>query len=329
MIRLSRTRMVVGLAVCVVLCAVAILVAPFVGKPWIDPWRALGQDGVEARILALRLPRAVAAAIAGAGLATAGTTLQALVRNPLADPYTLGIAGGASLGAVLTIQVGLAVVAPLAAFIGAAAAAALVYRFARVGRSLPPATLLLAGVTVSLMCSAFIMVIQAFADWTESYKMARWFMGGLDATTFDKVLPSACAMPLGLGLMFAVARDLNALSANEDTAASVGVSVLRATSLAYGGAAIAIAAAVALAGPVGFVGLLVPHVLRALLGPDHRLLLPASAFAGGAFVVACDVLARTLVYPRALPVGVITALMGGPFFLILLVRSRRGTGVWG
>jgi iron complex transport system permease protein len=327
MMRISRARMALGIGGCVLLCALAIALAPFAGKPWIDPWRALAGTGIDAKILALRLPRAVAAAIAGAGLATAGVTLQALVRNPLADPFTLGIAGGASLGAMLSIQLGLAIIAPVAAFVGAAGTAAVVYRFARVGRSLPPATLLLAGVTVSLMCSAFIMVIQAFANWTESYKMARWFMGGLDYTTFDRILPSLLAMPIGLGMM--MARDLNALSANEDTAASVGVSVLRATSLAYAGSAIAIAAAVALAGPVGFVGLLVPHLLRAVLGPDHRLLLPASAFAGGAFVVACDVLARTLFYPRLIPVGAITALLGGPFFLVLLVRSRRGTGVWG
>jgi iron complex transport system permease protein len=174
------------------------------------------------------------------------------------------------------------------------------------------------------------MVVQSRADWTESYRMARWFLGGLlDNTDFAAVWPNAVVIPAGILMMLGSARELNALSASEDVAASVGVAVGRAATVAYAGAAIAVAGAVSLAGPVGFVGLLVPHMLRALLGPDHRLLLPASAFGGAAFVVVCDVLSRTIDYPRYLPVGVITALMGGPFFLWMLLRSRRGAGVWG
>jgi iron complex transport system permease protein len=285
-----------------------------------------------------RLPRVAAAALAGAGLAAAGLAFQALLRNPLADPFTLGVSSGSSLGAVLAIRFGLEALTlfgyPLGelalsgcALGGALGVVALVYVFGeRAGAG--PATLLLSGVTLALLGGALITAILYTADFTETYRIVRWQMGDLDVMRYDLVARMAVPVLLALVLLWPRARDLNALSAGPDAAAGLGVDVRRSTRIVYLAASLCVAAVVAVAGPIGFVGLLVPHTLRALVGPDHRLLLPASALCGAAFLVICDTLAQVLFRPAVLPVGVLTACIGAPFFVALLLSRGLRARLW-
>lgn len=274
-----------------------------------------------------RLPRALAGAVAGAGLAASGVAFQALLRNPLAEPYTLGVSSGAALGAVIAIRLGLE--PSLFAFGGALAAVTVVWRLARVGQARPPATLLLAGITLAFVCSAATMLVQYSATFQESYRIVRWMMGGLDWIPGSELVRSGVVVAVGLAVLLAVARDLNALSAGAEAAASVGVRVELVVGLGYVSASLIVGAVIAFAGPIGFVGIIVPHALRALIGPDHRALLPAAVLAGAGFVMLADTGARTILAPEQLPVGVVTALLGGPFFLFLLVSEKGRSRLWG
>jgi iron complex transport system permease protein len=343
---LGAARLAAVLFVTATLCAVALVVTPLVGVAqdghgrhltWLDLGAALrGSPGnAQAEIFFLaRLPRTLAAACAGAGLAAAGVAFQALLRNPLAEPYTLGVSQGATLGAVIAIRMGLGAwlagsgVAALA-FVGAIATVLVVWRLARVGDAVPAATLLLAGVTLGVMCSAATMLLQTTASFDEAYRIVRWMLGGLDWIELRELAVAAGAVGLGLVLLLLHARDLNALAAGADAAASVGVAVARTTLVVHGAASLIVGAVIAVAGPIGFVGLIVPHALRAVVGPDHRVLLPAAIFTGAAFVVVCDTAARLVLAPNAqLPVGVITALLGGPFFLVLLLGEKTRGRLW-
>lgn len=297
-------------------------------------WSWLFDDSMESTIFwRLRLPRIVGAALVGAGLAGAGCAFQATLRNPLAEPYTLGVSSGSALAAVLAIRLGLEGTVlgtggiGFAALIGALITVYLVWRIGSIGQSLPPSTLLLAGITVAMFCGASTMVVQYTADIGEVYRMVRWMMGGLDGVLWQSLAFSAPAMGLGLLLLLWLARDFNALAAGSDAAASLGVDPKRTVTLAFAASALLVGAGIAVAGPIGFVGLIVPHIMRSLVGADHRRLLPASIFAGGAALVLCDMLARSILFPAELPVGVLTALFGGPFFLVLLIRSRQ-SGPW-
>lgn len=294
----------------------------------LDLRRALGEAGQEAQIFFLsRLPRAAAAAIAGAGLAAAGATYQALLRNPLAEPYTLGVSSGAALGAVLAIRLGLetalgTAAVPFLAFAGSLAAIALIWRLAAIGTARPPATLLLAGLTLAFVCSAATMLVLYTSSFSESYRIIRWLMGGLDWVPTADLVRSGVVVAAGLAALLYISRDLNALAAGSDAAASVGVPVNRVVGIGFVAASLTVGAVIAFSGPIGFVGIIVPHILRALWGPDHRALLPACILGGAAFVLVADTVARTLLAPQQIPVGVVTALLGGPFFLSLL-RARR------
>jgi iron complex transport system permease protein len=344
---LSRARLVTVLAASFAACAGLCAFAPLLGVgldanghkqvELLDLRRVFADPAsADAQIFWLsRLPRVLAAAVAGAGLASAGVAFQALLRNPLAEPFTLGVSQGATLGAVLALRLGLVAVGagatlPVFAFVGATCAMLIIWRLARVGGALPSATLLLAGITLGIMASAVTMLLQATAGFVEAQRILRWMMGNIDAQSLGDVL--IAAVPVGLGILVLLwrARDLNALAVGGDAAASVGVDVARATLIGHGAASLIVGATIAVAGPIGFVGLIVPHILRALLGPDHRALLPAATFGGAAFVVLCDTIARTILAPHTqLPVGVITALSGGPFFLSLLVREKRHGRLWG
>jgi iron complex transport system permease protein len=301
----------------------------------LDLGAALSGTGPAAEIFRLsRLPRALAATVAGAGLAAAGVTFQAVLRNPLAEPYTLGISSGAALGAVVAIRVGLDATlgpsaVPLSAFAGSLASVALVWRLARVGSSRPPATLLLAGITLAFVCSAATMLVEYTASFAESYRILRWMMGGLDWIATGDLVRSAAVTGAGLVALVALARDFNALAAGSDAAASVGVHVQRVVAVAYIAASLVVGAVIAFAGPIGFVGIIVPHALRAIVGSDHRVLLPASILGGAAFVLVSDTVARSVLAPEQLPVGVVTALVGGPFFLGLLVTEKGRARLWG
>jgi iron complex transport system permease protein len=291
---------------------------------WSQPWAT----NVDAQIFFVaRLPRVLAAALVGSALAAAGVVFQALLRNPLATPFTLGISAGAALGAMLVLTLGGALAAawatvPLASFLGAAGAVLVVYLLTVARhRGFSTNILLLAGVTLNSLLSALILLVQYFADMTQALQTLRWLLGDLDVASYA---PLAAALPMlvvALAVFLTVPRALNLLALGEDHAAARGVDVLRVQRLAFFSASLATGAAVSVGGPIGFVGIVVPHMVRLLVGADHRLVVPASLGFGAAFLVACDLLARTVMAPIELPVGIVTALIGGPFFLWLLVRS--------
>jgi iron complex transport system permease protein len=316
------------------LAGAACLLAPLAGSTEISLARVFDrtipfEQNVDAQIFFLaRLPRVAAGALVGAALAAAGVVFQAMLRNPLATPFTLGVSAGASLGAMLVIIAGGAVAAgpfspvPLASLAGAALASAIVYWLAtRPGRAMSTSVLLLAGVTLNSFFSALIMFVQYMADFAQVYRAARWLMGDLDVGGFG---PIVAALPLAIvafAIFGALGSSLNLLSLGDDAAMARGVDVANTHRLAFFSASLATSAAVALAGPIGFIGIVVPHLVRLMVGADHRIVLPASALFGAAFLVACDLAARTLLAPVEIPVGVITAMIGGPFFLWLLVRK--------
>lgn len=276
----------------------------------------------------VRLPRILVGALAGAALACAGVTLQGIFRNPLADPSIIGVSVGGSLGAVIAITAGLTAaglwVMPLFAFAGSMGAALLVYALSMVHGQSQPATLLLAGVAVNAFLGALISALLLFTNqFPELQAILSWIIGGLRGRGWAHA--GAIVVPvLGTtGLLFAFARDMNLLLLGEETAQGLGVNVARTRLMLLALAALATGAAVSIAGPIGFVGLVVPHMLRLVVGPDHRLLLPVSALGGAVFLVVTDTLARLVIQPGELQVGIITNLLGAPFFLYLLYRNRR------
>ena len=276
----------------------------------------------------LRLPRTLLALLVGGGLAVAGATFQALLRNPLAEPYILGISGGAAVGAVTVLTLGVVSVGswalPLAAFGGALLAIALVFGVASsADRRMDVRVLLLAGVVVGAFFSACIALILSLADAPVVRSAVLWMMGSLSGADWGAVgLAAAYTLPAALALV-ALARGLNAMAIGEETATYLGTEVETLKRAAYGVASLVAAAGVAVAGIIGFVGLIVPHGVRLLVGSDHRILLPLAFLAGAAFLGLADVLARTLLAPTEVPLGVITAFVGVPIFLVLLRRSLR------
>jgi iron complex transport system permease protein len=310
----------------------AILAAPFIGSTPIAFSRVFNfslpfDQNLDRQIFFLaRLPRALAAALVGGALASAGAVFQGLLRNPLADPYTLGIAGGAALGAMISIVFGAALPAGgvvAASLAGAILAVGAVYTLASARRAgLSTTVLLLAGVTLNAFFYAIILFVQYLSNFSQVFRALRWLMGDLDVSGYE---PVAAALPLVLlafGAFAWLARPLNLLSLGAEAAEARGVDVVRAQRLAFFSASLATGAAVSVGGPIGFVGIIVPHLVRLIVGADHRLVLPGSICFGAAFLVICDVAARVVIAPMELPVGVITAMLGGPFFLWMLVRRR-------
>jgi len=277
-------------------------------------------------VVGFRLPRVLLGVLVGGGLAIAGATFQALLRNPLAEPYILGISGGASVGAVLVLAFGWAAAGswalPLAAFAGAIVAIAMVFGVATAtGRAMDVRVLLLAGVVVAAFFSACITLILAVSPARTVQSAVLWIMGSLAGATWRSVvLTAAYTIPATLALL-AFARPLNLMAIGEETAAYLGVEVERVKRAALLIAALVTASGVAVAGVIGFVGLVVPHAVRLLIGSDHRALLPLSFLAGGAFLTVADLVARLAAGPSEIPIGVITAFVGVPFFLLLLRRS--------
>jgi ABC-type Fe3+-siderophore transport system permease subunit len=283
----------------------------------------LGQLFHSAIFWDLRLPRALLALLVGGSLGAAGASLQSLVRNPLADPFLLGLSGGAGLGAVLAIalHLGGAWTLPLAAFAGALLALGLVFRLGLVGGSaLDPRVLLLGGVAVGAFCGAVTTAVVSLAEASALRNAYLWLWGGLSGASWDTVALVAVYVPLPLVVLLAAARPLDLLTLGEEPARYLGTDVAVTRRRVYLAASLLTAAAVAVAGVIGFVGLIVPHLGRALFGGRHRALLPASFLAGGILLLLADTLARTAVAPRELPVGVVTALVGVPLFVLLLRR---------
>ncbi len=285
----------------------------------------------ETIIFQLRLPRVLGAALVGTGLAVAGVLFQGLLRNPLADPYLIGTSAGAGLGATIAILLPASLLilgesqVTVFSFVGAMAAVLLVYWLARVGGRTPVVSLLLAGVVVTTLMSACqALLIYLVPDAQLKFRSVyAWLSGGIAVDSWNQVGIAALLVLIGLAASFGFSVTLNALALGEEGAAYLGVNVERQKTLLIVIASLLTAATVSIAGLVSFVGLVVPHSLRLILGPGHRLLIPASALGGAIFLVLTDMLARTIIAPAELPLGVLTSLVGGPFFLYLLRRSSR------
>jgi len=295
--------------------------------PWGSP-----VDATDATIVwDLRLARALLAALIGAGLAAAGAAFQGLFRNPLADPFVVGASGGAALGATLAITAGLRLTGagfgpvPLAAFLGALLAVAIVYTVAEAGGHASAIALLLAGAALSTLLSALVSLLMLLND-RALLEVFAWLMGGLSGRSWPHLRASGPYLLVGLGALWLLARPLDALASGEETAQSLGLPLPRARGAVVASASLTTAAAVAVGGIIGFVGLIAPHIARLLFGADHRRLIPASALLGALLLLLADDLARTVLAPVELPVGIITALLGGPFFLYLLKIRQRELG---
>jgi iron complex transport system permease protein len=328
---LSAARFVVVVGPCFAFCLIVVLIAPWVGSTGVtfrNVWSGVSPD--REIFLVARLPRVLFGALAGGALALAGVLFQGVLRNSLADPFTLGVSAGSSLGAFIAISLGLETIVlgvpmvSVAAFIGALLTILLVFFVARTGGTVPTFTLVLAGVTLNFIFLALIMLIHYAADLSESYVMARWMMGTVATADMRTVLGVTPFVLLCLTALIWIGGQLNPLSAGEEWASSRGVDVRRLKRVSYFIGSLLTGTVTAFSGPIGFVGLIVPHAVRLFAGPDHRILIPASFFLGSAFLVLCDTVARTIFAPTEIPVGVITALVGGPFFVVLLKRFYRG-----
>jgi iron complex transport system permease protein len=332
-----RTAAVVaGLAALLAACALAGLAA---GPSALGPGRAFavlfGADpsGPAADIVwRVRLPRVALGTLVGAALAASGVLFQALLRNPLADPFVLGVSGGAALGAILVLALGKAMgvgygAVPVAAFAGATGATALLYAVAGARARFSPTHLLLTGVVFNAFASAAIVFLASLAGLAEGTSIFLWLIGSLSSARPGLAGWLAAFLAVGIACALFLARSLNLLALGEESAQQLGVDAERDQRLLLLATSLMVGAAVAAAGLIGFVGLIIPHLLRLLVGPDHRLLVPAAALGGGAFLVLCDTLARSVLGGRELPVGALTALAGGPVFLWLLRRqAQQGLG---
>jgi iron complex transport system permease protein len=292
----------------------------------------LPMEGRQEILWRIRVPRVCLGLAAGAALATSGMAFQAMFRNALATPYTLGVSSGASLGAALYMRAALRLDAAgidgvsLAALGGAVVSTMLVYGLTRLSRAFSTATLLLAGVATSFSFTSLILLTQYTSDVTTSFRVGRWLMGGLEVVGFEpvwQVLPFAV---FGLVAVTVLTREMDLLLVGEDLAATRGVPVEHVKRLLFFAVSIMVGGVTAVCGPIGFVGLIVPHIGRLLVGGHHRFLAPFSILGGAAFLVTCDTAARVAIAPVDVPVGSITALVGGPFFLTLLLWGRANRG---
>jgi len=331
---LSSSRVFFVLGSLMLFAGAAFVAGLFVGSSGLAPGDVLaalapGAEGPAADIVReIRLPRVVLALGVGACLAVSGVVFQALLRNPLADPFILGISGGAALSGIAVLSlgglVGLGMAAvPPAAFLGGVATTALLYLFGGFGARFSPTHLLLTGVVFNAISSAAIVFLASASGLVESARIFVWLIGSLASTRVELLLQVAVFLAIGLGVAMVFARSLDVLALGDETAQQLGVDVERHKRWLLGATALMVAAAVSVSGLIGFVGLIVPHLLRLLIGAEHRLLVPAAALGGGAFLALCDTVARTALDGRELPVGAITALVGGPFFLFLLRTSQR------
>ena len=276
----------------------------------------------------IRLPRIVVGVLVGMALGVAGATMQGLFRNPMADPGIIGVSAGGAVGAVTAIATGMAglffLALPVFAFVGAMGAAFLVYGIAAVGGRFSMATLLLAGVAVNAFLGAVVSaIIILLPDNGALREILFWLAGGLDSRSWEHVRISAPLVLLGTAVIVAMSRDLNLLTLGDDEARSMGIRVDAVRVFLLAAAALVTGAAVAVSGTIAFVGLVTPHILRLILGPDHRVLVPMSALGGAAFVILADTVARVVIQPAELRVSIITAFVGAPFFIFLLIRNNR------
>ena len=277
-------------------------------------------------VMLIRLSRVLSGFVVGGSLACAGAVFQALLRNPLAEPYVLGVSSGAGLGAAVAILTGMAATSflalPLIAFVFAGITLIIVYALASTGGRTSVYGLILSGVIVSSICSSFLMFLITNAPVEGLHGIVWWMLGDLEVMSQPLLVAVSLFCLIGMAGIWLIAPELNALTLGQDVAHFVGVRTKRSITLGLALGTFVTAAAVSHSGLIGFVGLIVPHVLRTIIGPDHRLLIPACALAGGIFLALCDAVGRVIFAPEGMPVGVITALIGGPFFLVILRRRR-------
>jgi len=279
-------------------------------------------------ILQIRLPRMIASALVGIGLSVVGASFQAIFKNPMADPYVLGVSSGAALGAAIgfmlqldTLALG-SMVITMMAFIGSIATTTLVYNIARVKNRISPTTLLLAGVSVSFLLSSIISIIMVF-NRQQVEKIVFWTMGSVSAVTYNQIFTLIPFIFIGTAIILLFSRDLNIMLTGDDTAKSLGVEVENVKKVILAVSSIIVAACVSISGVIGFVGLIVPHAVRMVFGPDHRVLLPFSLIIGAVFMIICDTASRTVAGSAEIPVGAVTALFGSPYFIYLLIKSKK------
>ena len=323
----------------VLLLTLALFTLVLLGCPLVGPttvsWHQVFQawppspGNQDAQIFfSVRLPRNLLAALAGAAMACAGLVFQAVLRNPLACPFTLGVAGGSSFGAVAAILLGLTTLQhgfsliTVFSFLGALLSLFLVYSLATLLRSFSALTLLLAGVAINYFFNALVLLAYYIADFTQAYAMIHWMIGSLDVVEVATVAKLSAGIGAGFLVLLALARELNLLSAGEELAKVKGVPTARVAVVSILVASLMTSAVVSLTGPIAFVGLIIPHIYRLWIGNDHRFLLPCSTLGGGAFLMLCDTVARSFFGPTEVPVGVLTALLGVPVLLWLLFHRR-------
>lgn len=279
---------------------------------------------VNREILYLRLNRILLAVIAGSGLAVSGIALQAILRNPLAEPYLLGTSSGAGLGAVIAIILGISgIYLPFAAFLGAILSIVLVYNLARRGNKVPTQSLILSGVIVSMALSAIIVFLISVSSKEVLHGVIWWLWGSLEVFDFKLLLIVSSIVISSIVLIFVLSQDLNAISIGEEEAIHLGINIEATKKWLFFITSLITACLICICGTIGFVGLIIPHMTRLIVGPNHRLLIPASCLLASAFLVICDVISRTMFTPLEIPIGVITAIIGAPIFIILLKRSQQ------
>lgn len=331
----TRKTFFVRLALLLLLLLAVIGLAPLIGSTALDfsqvfAWPIRLTENRDAQIFfSLRLPRVLMAGLTGATLAAAGLVFQALLRNPLADPFTLGIASGAALGAVLALKLGWVFhvlgfsAVSLLALGGALLSILINFLFVSLRKPrFSTYAMILAGVSISFFFSSLILFIHYLADFTETQQMVRWIMGGVDIVNYRVIARLLPFCLVGFMVLIYFSRHLNLISLGEEAAIARGIPITRVKMTIFGVASVLTGLVVAHTGPIGFVGLMVPHILRLLVGLDHRLLVPASLLFGATFLISCDTVARIIIAPAEIPVGIVTALCGGPFFLWLILRRK-------
>jgi iron complex transport system permease protein len=317
----------------VLFAAAVLVITPFIGSERLaleDVWNGILRESNTASLifLKIRMPRILLGFLTGGTLAVSGVVFQALLRNPLATPYTLGVSSGSALGALIVIKTGIVfswwgfTATQIAAFTGSLATIILVYWLAKVSHRKSIFAMILSGVTLGYFFSALILILHYISDFTETHQMIRWTIGGVDVTGYDALKQTTPVLLTCFVVIWLMAKPLNLISASSEMAFAKGVNVVAVQKWLFLLASLMTGTVVALSGPIGFVGLIVPHALRIVGGADHRYLLPSAMFFGGAFLAAADTMARTILAPIDIPVGIITTLLGGPFFLWLLTRKR-------
>ena len=320
----SKTLVIPSLALLLLTLAVS-LNSGAVAIPWPEITAIIKGGGNETSrviLLSLRLPRVLQAAVVGAGLSVVGAFFQGLFRNPMADPYVLGMSSGAAFGATIAIIAGLGMLGvSFVAFFSALATVYVVYMIAKSGPKVAMTAMLLAGITISACMYSVISLLMLF-NHDELSRIVFWTMGSFSLISWKDLLVSSPFILGGAGIMYVFARDLNAIITGEEIAEHLGINTERVKKVVLLAGSLITAASVSITGIIGFVGLIVPHICRLLVGPDNRILVPFSALFGAIFLVIADTLARTLLAPAEIPAGIITAICGGPFFLYLLITTK-------